>query len=198
MTNLINARNCSGSSRPSFVSFLRISRWENIFTNQSDVFVCQESLPPRLRYLIFETLCIIAYYDCDYNCCSILPFFFFSLVKCFFTEIVEILNSWNDIGYFKGYSVCSDFAFLPLLFFLPFCEFSSEIFTRFSQNRGNFDSVKLFWLFWKEGAIYTKYYYWNIRNIIIINTMNNKSKCVNQWHLWIVHHDKSFNLSFQE
>lgn len=188
MTNLINARNCSGSSRPSFVSFLRISRWENIFTNQSDVFVCQGSLPPRLRYLIFETLCIIAYYDCDYNCCSILPFFFFSLVKRSFTEIVEILNSWNDIGYFKGYSVCSDFAFLPLLFFLPFCEFSSEIFTRFSQNRGNFDSVKL------------------LRSIIIgifeillllipwitrVNVLTNGI-----W--WMVHHDKSFNLSFQE
>lgn len=139
MTNLINARNCSGSPvhlvpLPSFVSFLRISRWENIFTNQSDVFVCQRSLPPQLWYLIFGTLCIIAYYDCDYNCCSALPFFFFFLCEFYIGETFspKLWKFWfgEMILIILKNILCSDFAFLALLFFLPFCEFSSETYFR--------------------------------------------------------------------
>lgn len=52
--------------------------------------------PAQLRYLIFGTLCIIAYYDCDYNC-SALPFPFF-LCEFFVGEIFSRNCENFDLG----------------------------------------------------------------------------------------------------
>lgn len=116
MTNLINARNCSGYPvhlipLSSFVSFS--ARRENIFTNFSNIFVCHGSHTTKVSNF-WDTLYNCLNTDCDYNC-SALPFPFF---PSFFVGETFSRNCGNfDLvkWYFVYYCLCSDSIFFIFL-----------------------------------------------------------------------------------